>query len=451
MKNKNIFALLLLTLPLLFTSCLKDQDDVFDGSSTQRMEEYLANAKKVLCTPEKGWVMDYYVGDNQKTGGFAYLVKFDDKKVTAMSELTGDVSATSYYKLTTDNGASLTFDTNNEVLHKLATPSAESYEGSHADFEFIIMSVEPDLVVLKGKKTGSLMSLHPLTMDPKEYLSKVKAMADSVCVGTALGKIGNTNISATFDMDTRQASFVCPDDTSKHAACAFTFTDKGIRLYKTVTFAEKPFSAYTYDGANEKLYCSDADNTDFVMNCYKPDSWKAFEDLTGDYWWRFYYSVEQSNGKTAKYMDSIQVKITGDADGSNYTVKGLASAFDLKLKYNRSKGALEFNPQQIGTYGSFKAYVCGLDKDGGYLSYSSEIGVIFTWNKDSERPIFAGTPKESDALRAYGMILWLISDSGYANFKEIVSPWLSGAGSGYLMSGRYNLLEGPMSLVKINN
>ena len=50
---------------LVFQSCLKDQDDLFEETPSARMTEYLANAKKVLMTPSQGWVMYYYPDDAQ--------------------------------------------------------------------------------------------------------------------------------------------------------------------------------------------------------------------------------------------------------------------------------------------------------------------------------------------------------------------------------------------------
>ena len=105
MKN-NIFKLLLLLLPLLvFQSCMKDQEDLFDEPSSLRMQKTLDNTRKVLEGSEKGWLIDYYVGDNQQYGGYAFTVKFDSLSCTASSELSAD-TATSYYKLTCNKSKS---------------------------------------------------------------------------------------------------------------------------------------------------------------------------------------------------------------------------------------------------------------------------------------------------------------------------------------------------------
>ena len=73
-------SLLLLALPMLMTSCLKDDDEVFGESASQRLQKALDEARTVLRSSEKGWVMDYYVGDDSSYGGYAFTVK-DRKSV----------------------------------------------------------------------------------------------------------------------------------------------------------------------------------------------------------------------------------------------------------------------------------------------------------------------------------------------------------------------------------
>ena len=45
MNKKNIFIYLLLALPLMLTSCLKDQEDLFSESASARTVKYLENAE----------------------------------------------------------------------------------------------------------------------------------------------------------------------------------------------------------------------------------------------------------------------------------------------------------------------------------------------------------------------------------------------------------------------
>lgn len=87
MKRNKVLTYLVLMLPaLLFQSCLKDQDDVFDESSAARMENYLNEAQRVLMSSEEGWALDYYPETNRVYGGFTYTLKFGKSEVAVRSE-----------------------------------------------------------------------------------------------------------------------------------------------------------------------------------------------------------------------------------------------------------------------------------------------------------------------------------------------------------------------------
>ena len=53
--------LILLALPLLFNSCLKDDEDKFSKSATERIEEAVKEAITVLQGAENGWRMELYL------------------------------------------------------------------------------------------------------------------------------------------------------------------------------------------------------------------------------------------------------------------------------------------------------------------------------------------------------------------------------------------------------
>ena len=58
MKLKNILKLSALAFSLLaLSSCLKDQEDVFEKGSADRMSDYLADMRAVLKSPKYGWRM----------------------------------------------------------------------------------------------------------------------------------------------------------------------------------------------------------------------------------------------------------------------------------------------------------------------------------------------------------------------------------------------------------
>jgi hypothetical protein len=171
MNKKNIFIYLLLALPLLLTSCLKDQEDLFTDSASARTTKYLAEVQDVLTSAENGWLLNYYPDREQSYGGAVYTLQFDDEQVTVSSEIAGDpnYTETSTYILNNEDGPVLMFDTYNQLMHYFATPSGSSgaggYEAYDGDFIFIILGISEDknTITLKGNRSGNIMYMHRMT------------------------------------------------------------------------------------------------------------------------------------------------------------------------------------------------------------------------------------------------------------------------------------------------
>ena len=160
MKKNNILLFLLMALPtLLLTSCLKDQEDFFPESASERTTNYLNNVKKVLTSSENGWVLNYYPDRDLSYGGYVYTLKFDEDNVEVFSEISSEdvPSIKSSYLLKNEDGPVLTFDTYNKYMHLFATPHGSSgaggYEAYDGDFIFIVMKISEDqnTITLKGK------------------------------------------------------------------------------------------------------------------------------------------------------------------------------------------------------------------------------------------------------------------------------------------------------------
>ena len=66
----------LLAAVCVLSSCVKDQEMLFDKSATVRLNEALANAQKVLTSATNGWVMHYYPEGDQIYGGFMHTMVF---------------------------------------------------------------------------------------------------------------------------------------------------------------------------------------------------------------------------------------------------------------------------------------------------------------------------------------------------------------------------------------
>ena len=443
MKAKNIFSafVLLAVAALSFTSCFKDDDEVFGESSSARLQAAMRHAKAVLRGAENGWVMDYYIGDNSTGGGYAFIVKFDSLTVTAMSEA-ADGDDTSYYKMTTDNGPVLTFDTYNRVFHEFATPgpSEDEYEGRHADFEFLIMSATPELVVMKGKRTGNLCYLRPLERNAEDYLADVKEMRDSLIVSTGTGKMGDMTIDATFDLENRQAEFVNPADTSMNMSCAFTYTDNGIRLSEAIDFAPKAVSGFAYDNATYQLTCTDEGSSDFVMQGYTPSNWRAYDSFEGTY--------DLAFGLNASSISTVRVELVSNNDGSTYRMTGLNDNYDIECLYNRGRGALEIRTQTLGEVSGVEVHLCMLDNESSFVTWAPEAGLLLCWNEDEENPVYLPETNSYEDFISAGFCLWAFRD-GSAMTGEQSSDWFKAHESWYfgLMTSAIDMVR---SLTKVD-
>lgn len=251
MKIKHIFLYLLLAMPsFLLQSCLKDQEDIFDKPSSERMEEYLQAAQDTLVNAPYGWAMDYYPESNQSYGGFAYTIQFTKDNATVRFENNpDDGTETSLYKMKEDDGPVLSFDTYNTFLHNYATPASGQYRGKEGDFEFVIDSIGSDVVKVHGKKSLNTMYLHKLTEPAADYMAKVVDMGDNFMLSEADLQIGGTPYELAFtDLSNRQVDIYA--NGQYVTSTAYNFTDKGIRLYQAQTLNGVTVRDINYDDDN---------------------------------------------------------------------------------------------------------------------------------------------------------------------------------------------------------
>lgn len=406
MKNIKIWMLAAIALPLaLLTSCTPEEDDAFSQNSSARMEKAIEDAKAVLRGNENGWVMDYYVGDDQQYGGYAYIVKFDSLTVTATCELDTTVTATSLYKVTNDNGCSLNFDSYNEVLHSLATPSSSNYEGYHADFEFQVMSATADKVVLKGKRTSNICTLRPLTMPAQDYLAKVAEVEEAMIVSSATGQYEGQELKASLDLDNRAADIVVGTDT---LSTSFVYTDKGIRFYEELPLGDDKVSEFAYNAETMQFTSVDSKAT-FSLQGSLPDTYVNYADYAGDYYFTY---TSRSTGDIL----SIDVTLTPAGDGSTYNMTGLFDKSDVavKLQYSKSAGNLSMPTQVIATVDGNYLWLnaASFSVGGSLYPGASIIGMETLFNKDRENPVYDWEANENDYLAADSWCLWLTDTDG---------------------------------------
>ena len=412
-----------------FQSCLKDQEDVFDQPASARLDALLEKTMSVLKSPEQGWVLEYYPHTDRIYGGYIYTVKFTDAEVTAGFELAPGQFETSRYKLTNDNGAVLSFDTNNALLHYFSTPSSGAYEAFGGDFEFNILKAEKDEVILKGKRSGNLCKMYPLAKPAEEYLNGVVAMSERFDIVNVESVITGGVVVGEFDLGSRQF-YIARDGASNDEVIdmAYLYTEDGIKLYEPLVFqgVTLEYLSFAEDGASVF-----DDNVTFTLAL--PAGFELLDKLAGDY-------------KLAYRSGSFDVSIEKTAKGQLY-LKGLHPT-DIRLAFSIDASAntvkLTIHPQKVGSDGSYDFWICVWDTTAGYVTWGENYGLEAKVNLSGPSvPAFTLTDNGMwGSYVADGLIGWKMSPgtttsqgnaSGYSDF--------------YFKNGSYQL-AGPLTFTK---
>lgn len=237
--KKIFFYIMFAVAGLSLQSCLHDDDEIFDKSAAERINEAVANAKEVLTSSQEGWVMHYYVGQEYAYGGLNLAMKFTDGKVQMYNETAKNSdgsykSVVSTYKITRDQGPVLAFDTYNDLLHVYGDPAGSGptdVDGWEADYEFVIMNISEDqnTITLKGKKFNNTIVLERLNRPVAEYFDAATKMAESLTnAGILAYTVGDKK--AKFYPGSSEYSVKYVDDKGEVASLSvpFTSTDKGV-------------------------------------------------------------------------------------------------------------------------------------------------------------------------------------------------------------------------------
>lgn len=219
-------------------SCSDDSEGVFDKSPDERRIENKKEFYKHLNS--SNWVIELFTGSHEDIGGISIHTSFKDNfKVEVLGEL--DKSGkpeTSSYSLKSMGGALLSFNEYNKGIHTISSPLSFAPKGLFglADYEFIYLKKEGDIMYTKGVKTRNTIRFVATEKTAQEYFKDLKAVKKFV--------YRPKNIFYEFNVDGKKIDFVRSrrlfkynDDPTiknvdKYKKTSFVLTDKGIRFFK---------------------------------------------------------------------------------------------------------------------------------------------------------------------------------------------------------------------------
>lgn len=254
---KKIFNLFFISLAvILYSSCTPEEDDLFEKSSAQRVEEAIMMDTEVLTSAPNGWLMEYYPSSTQQYGGYTVLVSFskDGKTTVASDVFNADKTTTSTYVLKQSSGIILSFNTYNEVIHFFSDPAnpeeiGVNGKGMEGDFEFNIQTATKDSVIMIGRKTQSRIVMTPLAQDViwKDYLKKIQDASDIYSSFVAY-KYTEGDFEASVKVSYRNLSITYNEEEgSKTINAPYIIKEDGsVKFYKSLLLNGKTIEGVKY-------------------------------------------------------------------------------------------------------------------------------------------------------------------------------------------------------------
>ncbi len=249
-KLKNILSMLLI---FLLAACSKiEQEELFNRSSSERVEASENKYRTILENSEYGWDFQYFARDIKKYGGVNYYLTFKDGYVTAQKN--GKVD-TSIYTLLKSTGVVLSFNLDNKVLLEIANKRAVDPLGFKVDvdYEFTIISATEKEIVLQGLRSGQISKLVKLEYD--DYEKETSEIAKLL-----KGKMLKTDSNFKAVELTNYNSIICQYGNEKkdvNNLHGFIISDKGIKFYKPFMINNVKVSELILDKSENVLKTED--------------------------------------------------------------------------------------------------------------------------------------------------------------------------------------------------
>ena len=232
---KYLYKTLLLLAVFSLSSCLHDNNELFEQSAAERLSSTISNEKKLLQDAPNGWVFHYFTGEDYTGFGVTHLVKFGkDGKVEAGGELTGgDETYRSSYDIVASQGPVLTINSLNPVLHNFSAVTIDDVDGDQGDFEYVILNATPDTIQLKGLKWHNkmLMTRLPENITWQEYTDQLNKIIKNIPTRYKVKKNG-VEVGAMLVSKGSRHTYISFADDEEDFDISYAYTNEGI-LFST--------------------------------------------------------------------------------------------------------------------------------------------------------------------------------------------------------------------------
>jgi len=293
---------------------------------------------------------------------------------------------TCYYKLGTEDGPILIFDTYSPIIHYFAEGSGSGYQAYGGDTEYVIDSIGTDIIKVHGARSKNNYYMYRLTVPAEEYLASLNTFetdywdpskAGYSCIK---GTINGENFIGEF-LTTRQMEYTVGEESDTEA---FAYTPTGIRLYKGITIGGVNIREFVYDFTSHAYSAIDEQGNKIAMEGSFPQWVLDYDAWAGDYEIYIRSSASDTGSSFSVTLDPV-------ADRSYYLLKGLNSNYDLELTYDKVNNTLTLGPQVVGAplASGEVILLAGWDSGKGYVHYglyttSLATGMVTYWSESEQ-------------------------------------------------------------------
>lgn len=335
-------------------SCTSKISPVFEDSSANRIEAMEEELDDVLRSSPNGWIMEYYPSSGQYYGGYNVLMSFTDGgNVKVASEASGvGKTAGSTYSIYQSSGCILSFDTYNEVMHFFSDPETSNGGGAgygyEGDFEFNVLSLSEDEIIVKGRKSGSVMKMTPMpiSMTWDEYLKGIKKEESAI---SDYDRLRYQTEDARYDIRISGRSFnVYSEVDGEQVVTSYPFIVNlmGISFYRPVVLGDEKIDGLIFspDMGDGGAFIPVNDGAEG----YFVPTYPSITDYLTSKNWFFAYSGFSDYGKRLWDKAAAALKTAGDDIvycylGNVSNIYGDFYAFNFICTKSSAKGYLAFD------------------------------------------------------------------------------------------------------------
>lgn len=411
---------------LAATSCSNKEEDIFDDAAAVRMDAAKTETKALLISAPNGWELSYFA-DNEWEPGYVILMKFHNDESVEMAGSNAWVAnafmsqdryavqhETSLYKMISDDGPVLTFDTFNRMLHIFSEPynlpsptynpenvpfpigpqeknavSGKDYDvnesgyGHNGDYEFVVLSKSENEIILRGKKTRITMRMRRLADDTDwdTYFATVHRLAEntfSTRFGDLKMVVGGHELHLS-NLTSGVMSILADDDdpVMETVKVPFLYTPDGIRLrepYKgfddrLADIAIQNF-AFNPDGT---LRCTDRD-VEFALN-------SSFAEIfiTRTFSWDI--NTDNAGGKAKEILEKLTAEFAANTSYNGirnlyFTYDPINRRYGLLTRGNKGSNGTLFGDYTIAEDKTLKMTYTGTEGDRNGLTRVQQIASL---------------------------------------------------------------------------